>query len=150
MDSKKIMAIFIGGIMLASSVAFAFLSLFGGSQQQQLSIPEERTLNYKLTREQVQVLLQNGYTIVEYFYPDGCVECLEVKSRLEEIVNNAEGQLFVQDIVSNNVSATPAVVIVNAYTSTGKILENPTAENVTAEVCNALTNPTFWCISGSI
>lgn len=149
MDSRKIMAIVIGVLMVGSSVAFAILSIFS-PQQQKFTIPEERILNYELTRDQAQVLLQNGYTIVEYSYPDGCFECLEIKNRLEEIVNTAEGQLYLQEIVSSNTSAVSTVIIANAYTATAKAIENPSVENATVEVCNAMTNPSLWCISGSI
>ncbi len=147
LDTKRIAAIVIGVIMLGSTFAFALLSVFNPTNQQQSEIPEERILNYKLTNEQARTILQNGLTLVEYSYSENCIECLEVKNVLEDATNNAEKQIFLQEIISNNVSAN-SVTILNAYTQTAKILKDPKVDNVTLEVCQALTSPTVWCLRG--
>lgn len=147
LDSKRVAAIVIGVIMLGSTFAFALLNIFS-SPEQQVKVPEERILNYRMKRELGELLLQNGYTVVEYLYSENCLPCLEVKNILEEATNNAENQMFLQEIVSNNTTEVPRIVIANAYTQTAKIFENPTVENVTKEVCSALTSPTVWCLGG--
>jgi hypothetical protein len=134
--------------MFGSTFTFAILNIFSPQQQQQLTIPQERILTNKLTKQQVQLLLQNGYTLVEYSYPENCFECVEIKTVLEEATNNVDGQLYLQEIISNNVSAAPTLVILNAYTETAKTIEYPTVKNVTTEVCDALSNPTVWCLAG--
>lgn len=149
MDSRRLAALFIGVIMIGSTFAFALLSFSQNSSQQQgLEIPQERILDYRMSGQVVEVLSSNGFTVVEYTYPENCFECLGVKDVLEDATNNANGQVFLQEITTTNSSAVPIVKIENLYTATQKALVNPTSENVSVEVCNALTSPGVWCLGG--
>ncbi|MBS3052496.1 MAG: hypothetical protein J4428_03950 [Candidatus Aenigmarchaeota archaeon] len=149
LDSKKILALFFIIIMLGSTATFAILSVFTPRQQVE-DILKQKIVKTKFAPEVHDYLLQSGFTMIEYHYGTGCPECESIKKELEDITTNkAEGQIYLQEIESVK-EYESRLEIRNFYTKTQDSLNNPTINDINAEVCKALTTTPFWCISGEI
>lgn len=145
-ESRKAIAIFFILIMLGSTLAFAILNAFS-PQQKSFGIPNERILNYRLTDRQREILIPNGFTLIEYSYPSNCFECLEVKKSLEDATQNSDNQIFLQELtISEN--ETSVLTITNILNQT--IIENPTLDNAIKAVCGLLINTPLWCVTTQI
>lgn len=74
MTSKRIMAIFIGVVMLASIAEVALLRNTPGDKQGATSVPS--VVNRKLTLDEMRSTLGSGKEVViEYFYNESCTNC---------------------------------------------------------------------------
>jgi len=141
---NQAIAIFFVFLMLGSTVTYAVISIFKPAQTS--FIPPDRILNYKLTEEQINFLVQNYQTIIEYDYPANCIDCLEVKNILEELTQNSENQIFLQEIIVNESKANLYVVNILNETS----IEEPTPSIAASTVCNALISAPTWCVLNQV
>ena len=144
-ETRKAVALFFIIIMLGSTFTYALFSIFSPTQSN-LNIPNERILNYKLSDQQRQVLISKGYTLVEYYYPSNCFECLEVKQVLEDVTKNSEEQVFLQELEENTNNT--ILTITNILNQT--TIENPTPKEAMTTLCNFLINTPLWCITSQI
>ena len=147
MTNKKMksMALFFIIIMFGSSFAYAILNRIGGGGES-INIPKERILNYELNERQKSYLKSRGYTLVVYSSPPGCLECGSVKSSLEWMTQNSEGQIFLQEIVSNTNSSTLTVTSLKGE----RILENPSKEEIGSVICDLMFKREVWCVTSQI
>ncbi|MCX8179553.1 MAG: hypothetical protein N3E38_02330 [Candidatus Aenigmarchaeota archaeon] len=135
---QKVLSIIFILILLGSVLAYAIIGFFGNKNQSFL--PENRIINYKLNQNQVMLLVSYYFTVVEYNYTSDCLECLEVKNRLEELTQNSEGQMYLQEIL---VETKPTLYIVNAFNET--LIEEPTVSQAVNAVCDSLFSTPVWC-----
>jgi hypothetical protein len=143
-NKMKIMAIFFIVLMFGSTFAYGIMNLLG-QENNQTQIPQDKILNYRLTDEQRNYLMQKGYTLIEYDYSSGCVECIDVKSNLERITQNSDGQIYLQEIISEGANRI-SIVSLNGQ----KTINKPTLNQTQEDVCNLLLQRPIFCISGQI
>lgn len=147
MTNKKMksMALFFIIIMFGSSFAYAILNRIGGAGGR-ISIPKERILNYELNERQKSYLKSRGYTLVVYSSPIGCLECGSVKSNLEWMTQNSEGQIFLQEVSSNTNSSTLTVTSLKGE----RVLDNPSNQEIGSAICSLMLKREVWCVTSQI
>ncbi|MEM5878477.1 MAG: hypothetical protein QXF12_06395 [Candidatus Aenigmatarchaeota archaeon] len=134
---QRVLALIFIFILVGSTIAYGIIALFGNKQQ---IVPNERILNYKLSQFQVDLLVQNYFTVIEYNYQNNCFECVQVKSTLEELTQNSENQIYLQLI--ENPSQT-SLYVVNIMNET--MIYSPTVRQSIDTVCDALIYTPTWC-----
>ena len=147
MTSKKMktMSLFFILLMFGSTFAYAILSSFTG-QNEEIQIPQEKILNYELDEQQRSYLRSRGYTLIEYSYSTGCLECIDVKNKLERITQDSEGQIYLQELTIVGSSSKLTVTSLNGQ----KILNNPSVEEIETTVCDFLMKRPLWCVTSKI
>ncbi len=145
MNSKKFVALFFIFLMVASTIAFAFISSRRTPEQEHVEIPTQRIIDYKLSDSQRQILLSNGYTLIEYEFPTACLDCGPIKSRLENIAQTSNNQIFLQEFIG---SAQQKVTMTSLNGQ--KILEDEFTEDDINIVCEILVQEPLWCISSKL
>ena len=144
-DKKgKLIALFFVILMFGSSFTY-LVSEFFGNKNPEVTIPQSRIINYELNNDQRTLLLKKGYTLIEYFYPDGCLDCAKVKTKLERIVQDSESQIFLQEI-SKTTENKGVVTSFNGQ----KTIENPVETELETPVCEILLNKPLWCVTSKV
>jgi len=144
LSSQKLIALIFIILMFGST--FAIFITFRTTEET-IEIPNQRIINYRLNEQQRSYLLQRGYTLMEYSYFTGCLECANIKNELEQISLNSDDQIFLQELVSTESVSTSLSI---ASLKDQKTLENPTEEEIESTVCEILINRPLWCISAEI
>jgi len=144
MKSKKFVALFFIFLMVASSIAFAFISSTRMAKQEEVKIPTQRIINYRLSDVQRHALLSNGYTLVEYEFPNACLDCASKKSSLENIAQTSNNQIFLQELMGY-----PEEKLTMTSLKGQKILENFTEDDINS-ICEILVQEPLWCISSKL
>jgi hypothetical protein len=145
-STKMLISLIFIFLMIGSTFAFALLNAFR-SPEEEIKIPNQRIIDYELDDRQRTSLLKRYYTLMEYRYFTGCLECGSVKSKLESVTQNSENQIFLQEIVSeNNVTSSLTITSLKG----GKTLINPSGEDIENLICDFLVNQPLWCITSKI
>lgn len=140
----KIMALFFVILMFGSTFAYALMNMFG-NESEEISIPQEKILNYELNDAQRKYLLTRGYTLIEYYFPDGCLDCISTKNNLEQLTQRSEGQIYLQEVTKGETTG-----IVLTSRNGQKILTEPTGEEIETTVCSLLLQKPLWCVTSKI
>jgi len=146
MSSQRLIALIFIILMFGSTFAYAILNALR-TPEQTIEIPNQRIIDYKLDELQRSYLLQRGYTLIGYSYFTGCLECANLKNKLEEITLNSDDQIFLQELVSTESVSTSLSI---ASLKDQKTLDNPTDEEIESTVCEILINRPLWCITAEI
>ena len=124
---------------------FGYVVLQGSyykTREQEIELPKERIIDYRLTDEQERSLIINGYTIVVFEYSLTCDNCLDVKTTLEQLAaTDPNGQLIVEEL--NSGSDVSRITVVSIYGK--KELENATSDEVFDVLCELLVYPPTSC-----
>jgi len=144
--SRKVISLIFIFLMFGSTLAYAVLSTFG-NRNEDIKIPNERIINFELNKQQRSFLLQRGYTLIKYEYYNGCMECAETKTSLESLTNNADNQIFLQEIVSDQ--TTTQTVMITSFKGE-KTLKNPSNLDLQTNICNLIINKPLWCVTSQI
>jgi len=148
MSSQKLIALGFVILMFGSTFAYAVLNVFWSPEETtEIEIPNQKIINYGLNERQRSYLLQRGYTLIEYSYFTGCLECSNVKNKLEQITLNSDDQIFLQELVSTESVSTSLSI---ASLKDQETLDNPSDEEIESTVCEILINRPLWCISAEI
>jgi len=137
----KIIALFFIVLMFGSTFAYGLMSLFS-QPTNQLQIPQDKILLYELNEQQKTYLLRRYYTLIEYRYSSGCLECIDMKNELERITFNSDGQIYLQEILSEG-SDRITIKSLNG----AKTITKPTANETQEAVCNILLQRPMWCVT---
>ena len=143
--SKKIISLIFIFLMAGSTFAYAILSAF--KTEEEVKIPNQMIIDFELNQQQRSYLLQRGYTLIKYEYYNGCLECANTKTSLESLTNNADNQIFLQEILSDQ-SSTQTVTITSFKGE--KTLKNPSNLDIQTNICNLITNKPLWCVTSQI
>ena len=130
--------------MFGSTFAYGIMSLFS-QPTNQLQMPQDKVLNYELNEQQRTYLLRGYYTLVEYRYPSGCLECIDMKKELERITVNSDGQIYLQEILS---SGTEKITITSL--NGAKTITKPTVNQTQEAVCDILLQRPIWCVTSQL
>lgn len=132
-------------LMFGSTFTYALLNAFG-EKNTEVQIPQEKILNYELSEQQKQYLLSKGYTLIEYSYPTGCLDCINVKKDLEKITQISDDQIYLQELTNSGEVSKLTIVSLNG----GKTTNNPTITETETSVCDLLIKKSLWCVSNKI
>jgi len=127
----------------SSFIALFLLQSFSPAQKQ-ITLPEENIINYELTPEQENLLLQNGKTIAKFYYYSGCIECTNQLSFLESMANQFSNQIILQQVLSERASLT----IIGYYGH--RNLVNATQEEIFDVFCELMIDPPITCITRKV
>lgn len=130
--------------MFGSTVAYGIMSLFS-QPTDQLQIPQDKILNYGLNEQQKTYLLRRYFTLIEYRYSSGCLECIDMKYELERITMNSEGQIYLQEILSDG----PDKITITSLNG-AKTITRPTIDETQEAVCNLLLRRPMWCVTSQL
>jgi hypothetical protein len=96
MMKERLMAIFIGLIMIFSVAGFALMSIrWDNSGNTPVNVPS--IVHTALTNEQLISLFRSGKTLMQYHYPVNCSSCSEVTSALEDFVSNMNESVLLEE-----------------------------------------------------
>jgi len=140
----KIVALFFIVLMFGSTFAYGIMSLFN-QPTDQLQIPQDKILNYELDEQQKTYLLRSYFTLVEYRYSSGCLGCIDMKNELERITFNSEGQIYLQEILSEG-SDRITITSLNGE----KTITKPAINETQEAVCNLLLQRPVWCVTSQL
>ena len=98
---QRLMAIFIGFIMVASMVGFAMMS-YRPEGPGPVILPD--VLNRTLTPEERVGILRSGKVLIEYFYNGTCIECVEKEGMYRNFAGSREfkGYLILSHGIAEN------------------------------------------------
>jgi len=140
----KILALFLVVLLFGSTFAVWVSSLFN-QPTDELQVPQDKILLYELNGEQKTYLLRRYYTLVEYRYSSGCLECIDMKGELERITMISDGQIYLQEILSDG-SDRVTITSLNGV----KTITKPTVNETQEAVCNLLLQRPIWCLTARI
>lgn len=145
MDSKKskIIALVFAFLMMGS-ILTVVASLFN-KPTDQLQIPQDKVLNYELNDNQRSYLLKNYFTLIEYRYSTGCLECINMRNNLEKLTTQSDNQIYLQEIVSDGADRI-TVTSLNGQ----KTITNPEINQTEIAICNVLLQRPIWCVTSQI
>ena len=132
-------------LMFGSTFAYALLNVFG-EKNTEVQIPQEKILTSELNEQQKQYLLGKGFTLIEYSYPTGCLECIDVKKDLEKITQISDDQIYLQELTNSGEVSKLTIVSLNG----GKTINNPTIKEAETSICDLLIKRSLWCVSSEI
>jgi hypothetical protein len=146
MDSKKskIIALVFAFLMMGSTLTYWVMSLFN-QPSNQLQIPQDKVLNYELNENQRAYLLKNYFTLIEYRYSTGCLECINMRNNLEKLTTQSDNQIYLQEIVSNGADKI-TITSLNGQ----KTITNPEINQTEMVICNVLLQRPIWCVTSQL
>lgn len=96
---KPAAAILVLVIMVLSAVGFALNS---ANIRQAPEIPEIPTVIREPLSPQDQIyILRRGRVLIEHFYEESCLDCLDKNVQLEEFASRLEGYVVVNEVAGN-------------------------------------------------
>ena len=113
----------------------------------EVEIPQNRIIKYKLTEAQIKELLRNYNTVVEYEYSSGCMECGILLTSLEEWTMRSDDQIYLQEIQSDTSSPGKLTII---SLRGQKTLYDPSYDDVRNIICDLLISRSLFCLEISI
>lgn len=132
--------------MFVSSLAFAIINVFR-SPEEEITIPNQKIIDYELNPEQRKYLLQRGYTLMEYSYYTGCLDCIDMKKELERFTQNSDNQIFLQEILlTENTTSSLTISSLKGH----KNLDNPSNIEIEEIICDLLIRQPLWCVTSKI
>lgn len=104
MAKERLIAIFIGSIMVLSAAGFAINSAVnqGDSQTPGYNIPT--IVTRQLTPEESIYVLQNGKVLIEFFYAENCTDCPAKMTALEGFVQRLSEFAVLEEVKGNETS----------------------------------------------
>ncbi len=105
MAKERIMAIFIGLVMVMSAAGFALNSAI--NQQNRNTTPEfsiPTIVTKQLTTEETVYVLQSGRVLIEFLYAENCTECPGKISSLEGFANKMSEFVVLEEVPANDTS----------------------------------------------
>ena len=142
MKINQLVALIFVLLMAVSSVGTLIMNIPKPSNEQ-VQIPKEKILNYKLSEQQRKYLLSQYFTLVEYSYPSVCFNCTNQMKKLEQLTQDSDNQIFLQEIPSDNVTQ---IVVTIASLRGQETLYDPTEQEIQDKLCELLLTRPLFCV----
>ncbi len=117
--------------------------------EESITIPNQKIIDYELNDQQRRYLLQRYYTLIEYRYFTGCMDCIGMKNELERVTQNSDDQIFLQEIVILSTDNTTSSLTITSLRGQ-KSLDNPSNVEIEEIICNLLISQPIWCVTSKI
>lgn len=143
---KKWIGLALIGIMFFSSIAFAALQSVTPTNQLGgetfVSLPSQAIIDYKLSPQVYNEALSRGFTVATYSYDKSCVECIDERAQIEQIVLSQEfqNQIILEEIAESGASK---LEIASLYGK--RTLEKTDANSTISAFCEIVANPPLGC-----
>ncbi len=131
--------LFLIGVMLFSTFAYAFLQSFNKPDQK---LPTSNVIAYSLESSLKSALIQYGATIVTFDYNLGCENCVNQKAVLEFYAKEYEKQIFLEELLDNNLDKSK-ITVESAYGI--EELINANEIQIVGTFCKLLVEPPATC-----
>jgi len=139
---------------MSKTVALVFaLLMMGGtigmivgaflSPSNEVEIPQNRIIKYKMTETQIKELLKNYQTVVEYEYSSGCLECGSLLTSLEQWTVGSDNQMYLQEIQTDTSSSSKLTIV---SLRGQKILYDPSQTDAKDIICDLLISRSLFCV----
>lgn len=146
MERSALLGIVLLLLMVSSSFIYFFSSVIF-----QPTLPEGNIVDYELNIQQKNLVLRQGRVLMGFFHGNGCEDCQEKISFLEDFANEYKDQLFLQKISINE--SVPKLHFIGFNITEDmvylqeKLLEggNITKENVIDVLCEIMLRPPLEC-----
>jgi hypothetical protein len=104
MAKERIMAIFIGVVMVMSAAGFALNSAINQNQNQTPGFNIPTIVTRQLTTEETVYVLQNGRVLIEFLHADNCTECPDKIATLEAFAQKLNEFVVLEEVKANETS----------------------------------------------
>jgi len=151
LPANVLIGLFMIGTMLFSSLAFAFLSSFGGpaqggavGTQQNEALPTDPIVDYSLSPSQFNQAMALGLTVVTYRYDRECIECADQRALIEQIALSQEfgGQVILEEIEGSGQQH----LEVNSNFG-GRPIDTIDQESIVGALCELVASPPLGCVN---
>lgn len=138
-----VFALFLIFLMVGSIITSGVLQSLKPSTQSEVTLPSTNIVEYELTTEQENYILQMGKTILKFYYTQTCIECLNQKPFLESVANQFSDQIVLEEVIKQN-EKVPTLLVFSYYKQEN--LFNATREEIIDVICDVLLKPPPGCI----
>jgi len=141
LSSKRFMALFFLIIMILSTASYALVqsfNFFKTPQQNPNDIPKSNIINYELKPNIQDIIVKGGYTVIKFYFREGCLECSAPKLMLENLASNNKEQVFLEELISSN--GTVPYLVITSYKDS-KVLNQPSNEDIVSVLCDLMASP---------
>lgn len=146
---SRISGIFLLLLMLSSTVAYGALRVIPKIEsEEEIEIPSQNIIDYKLTSEQRRYLLRRGKTIVELEYSFECKECMDVKAKLESAAREFSDQMLLIELLTTGNKSLPIVRVESSFGR--ESLNQPTDVEIMDAFCDLFVNPPLRCATRNV
>jgi len=104
MAKERIMAIFIGLVMVLSAAGFALNSAINQNTDQNPGFNIPTIVTRQLTTEETVYVLQNGRVLIEFLYSENCTECPDKIVTLEGFAQRMSDFVVLEEAKGNETS----------------------------------------------
>jgi thiol-disulfide isomerase/thioredoxin len=143
--TNRIIAIFIGILMVGSTATYALMqafNYFGTNKQTNVSLPSSYIVQEQLTDDQEKTIMSEYKTVVQFYYSTDCLNCIRQRNVLENFVNQNSGQIYLEEIQTKN--QVPQNIVMKSYRDT-RLLANATQSDIENGFCDVLLQPPAQC-----
>lgn len=147
---KKVIGFAVIGIMFFSTIAFAVVQSFYVGQnpgahnaaQQDVELPGERIIDYRLSPAQFNFALSSGLTVATYTYDLACAECAEERQFVEQLVlsQDFQDQIILEEVQRSGASR---LEVTSAFGSV--VLNETDPDGITDAFCQLAVSPPLGC-----
>ena len=143
LDKKTVVSLFFIILMAGSTATYALLQAVR-QPVTEVNLPSSNVVNYELTEEQENLLMQNGKTILKYIYSQSCEGCLQKKNVLDSVAADKtfSDQVMVEQILSSK-QGLPILTVVSYRGQ--KVLTNYTNDDLVDALCEMMVQPPVGC-----
>src|SRR3989344_1413307 len=134
--TKRALGLIIVIIMFFSIIGSAIFYI-GDSQQTQQ--PQDQNVvqipivnENELTQDKKVFVLRTGRVLLEYFYPNGCIDCIEKQALLKGFANQFQNSVVLELIQGSNQTR---LQMIDQRGSIIPLEENITAESIFSSFC---------------
>jgi len=138
--SKTIALVFVL-LMMGGTIGMLVGAFLKSSDE--VEIPQNRIIKYKLTEAQIKELLRNYQTVVEYEYSSGCLECGTLLTSLEQWTLSSDNQMYLQEIQSDTSSSSKLTIV---SLRGQKTLYDPSQDDARNLICDLLISRSLFCV----
>lgn len=105
------------------------------------SLPKERIAK-DLGREQQNLIIRNGFILVNFYYNDNCKNCKNLKMFLEELISKKEFEEVYLNLITSNFDH--PIIIISSLRGTEKF-EDSSEEEIKRKICELMISPPIEC-----
>jgi len=141
---NRFIAIFFGILMLGSTATYAIIQAYNffGAPQNAIKLPATNIVQSRLTSDQEHLIMQNGGTVVQFYYSNDCLNCVKQRNSLENFASQNPQQVYLEEIQAQNVTAQN--VIMTSYRD-NKALTSASDSDIQNAFCDVLVQPPAVC-----
>lgn len=148
-NKSMLAGIFLIIITVGSTLAYAVLRTIQGAatEVEEVTLPSQRIIDYKLSDEQKRLAIRNGITVLNFEYsPTDSNQQID-KALVESAANEFSNQVILEEI--SNTGMTQSRLILESFYGK-QVLRAPTNEDLFDSLCDILTNPPVACATRNV